>query len=57
MMTVARSKAGDTCFGFPRLFMQIFEDVGVPLDGAFRSHLEPMDTITPVVLKFIKLNE
>lgn len=47
----------DTCFEFPYLLTLIFEDVGVPLEGAFSSQLEPMDTITPSALKFIRLNE
>lgn len=33
MRTVGRSKARDTCFGFPWLLMMVFETVGVHLRG------------------------
>lgn len=49
-------KVGDTCFGFLRLLMRIFQASEVPLEGLYRTTVESMNTITPVVLRFITMD-
>lgn len=37
-------------------FLEIFENSRVPLEGMYKTTMESMDTINPVVLQFIKMN-
>lgn len=56
LRAVGRSRLGNTCYGFSRLLTRIFETAGVSLEEMHRAHVESMDTITLIVLRFIKMN-